>query len=232
MAKEIVAPFRSGIYSFPKFSPSVLAAFSSREFDASKDLKFFLQAVEIPADRYATVNQVHGSDVVVASDDNKGECGDRDALVTKERGLALVIRTADCIPLFLWDSKRETVGLVHAGWRGARKGIVGRSLEVLGREFGSKPQNIRSAIGPAICEDCYEVGDEFLEYFPGFVRERRGRPHFDLVGWVKKELQEAGVRKGSMIESGICTACSTNRFFSARREGNETGRLLSVLMLK
>ncbi len=232
MVRDVVSSLQSGIYSFPHFSPHALAAFSNREFDASKDLPSYLEKLEIGPERFATVNQVHGSGIVLASEERKGELDEGDALVTNRRNLALVIRTADCVPLFLLDDKTRSIGLVHVGWKGARKGIVRQTVEELNRKFGVEASTLEAAIGPAIRACCYEVGEEFEAYFPGFVRRREGRRVFDLAGWVKRELREVGLPEHSVSDSNLCTACSTGRFFSARREGQETGRMLSVLMLK
>ena len=87
-------------------------------------------------------------------------------------------------------------------------------------------------MGPSICEKCYEVGEEFKDYFPGFV-EKRGDKHFlNLGAAVKKKLVEGGVPEKSVFDSKFCTACSVDRFFSARLEGLETGRFLSAIVLK
>lgn len=155
-----------------------------------------------------------------------------DGLVTRERNLALVIRTADCAPVFFFDSKLPAVGICHAGWRGAKKGIVRRMIERFQKEFGSPSASLWVALGPTICSACYEVGKEFEEHFPGEIERRQGKYFFDLRGTVRKQLAEAGIREDSISSSHFCTACSVDRFFSARREGNETGRLLSAIVLK
>jgi hypothetical protein len=226
------APLRSGIHHFPQFAPHALAAFSGREFNAAEDLALFLESLGIESGALATVDQVHGDSVVVAGRERKGECGPADALVTRERRLALVIRTADCVPLFILDPETGAAGLAHVGWRGAKRGIVRRTFEVLQGEFGVKAKRCRAAMGPSIRQSCYEVGREFMEYFPGSVREESDKFFFDLAGWVKKEVRGLGVSGGSIIDSNLCTVCSKEQFFSARREGQETGRLISLIMLE
>ena len=232
MEKCAVVSLQKGIYVFPSFLPEALLAFSTREFDASKDLLFFLKSLGISPERSFTIKQVHGNHVVWARSPNLNETIEADGIVTQEKGLALVIRTADCVPLFLWDPESQAVGLVHVGWRGAQKGIVRQAVEMLEQTFQSKPPRLLAALGPAIRECCYEVGEEFQNYFPGFVRESAGKHRFDLAGFVKSGLEALGIPKNSMIDSGICTACSVGRFFSARRESQETGRFPSVIMIK
>jgi YfiH family protein len=208
----------------------VLAAFSGREFEASRDRTLFLEALGVRADRFCDLEQVHGSKVVLADRPFTGLAAD--GMVTKEKGLALLIRTADCVPVFFHDADAGAVGICHAGWRGAKSGVVLETVRTLAREFGSRPASIQVALGPAIRQMCYEVGEEFENYFPGEVARRGGRRFFDLVGAVKRQLRDAGVPEGSVSDSKVCTACSCDRFFSARREGNDTGRLISAILLK
>ncbi len=222
-----------GIYRISAFPQDILVAFSSRQYDARKDLFLFLDSLGVTPRRFSTVKQVHEAKVVTASPsvDSSGEV-EADAMVTQERGLPLIIRTADCAPLFFFDPEHRAVGICHVGWRGAKKGIVGRVMERLASEFGSRPESLQVGVGPAICHSCYEVRSEFQGYFPGNVRERSGRYFFDLVREVKDELNRSGVPREKVWESGFCTACATGQFFSARREGEETGRFLSAVMLK
>lgn len=220
----------AGIYQFNPFLPAAFAAFGTRKFEASKDFPLFLKSVGTVPDQFCTVKQVHGDRVLWVGGPSKVE--EADGLVTGERGLALVIWTADCAPLFFLDPEAPAVGLCHAGWRGAKSGIVSQTVEMLWKRFGSEPSRLRVAIGPALRESCYEVGKEFENYFPGFVRQEGLRFFFDLVGAVKKELIRAEVPENSITDSGLCTACSVDQFFSARREGSGTGRFLSAIVLK
>lgn len=221
------------IYHLFASSNQVLAVFSTRHFDAAKDWKRFLESLKLPSDHFSTVRQVHGAKAVTASP-SLNPAGDleADGMVTREPRLPLIIRTADCAPVFLFDPVTPAIGICHAGWRGAKAGIIERTVEKMKGEFGTSPARLEAAVGPAICVSCYEVGKEFKNDFPNFVVERDSRYYFDLVGEVKSQLYGCGVPEISVRESGFCTACSTDRFFSARREGRETGRLLSLLMLK
>lgn len=224
---------QNGIHRLTAFSPGVLAVFSDRTFDASKDWNSFLSALGLAENRYATVKQVHGNKGVTASP-STNPAGDleADGMVTREPNLPLIIRTADCAPVFLYDPVTPAVGLCHVGWRGARAGVIQQTLEKMRIEFGTNPALVEAALGPAICGGCYEMGEEFKSIFPDFVTKRGARYYFDLIGEVKSQLSGCGVPETSIQEPGFCTACSTDRFFSVRREGQDTGRLLSLLMLK
>ncbi len=232
MEKTALVSLQKGIFVFPNFQPFALAVFSGREFDAAKDIPFFLKSLGVDLYPFFTVQQVHGNEIIVASSKEKTNIPAADAIVTRERNLPILIRTADCLPVFFLDSTRPAIGLAHAGWRGVQKKIVHKMVETLKNYFGSDPSKIQAALGPSIRKCCYEAGNEFLDYFPGFVQKKNGKNYFDLVEAAIRQLEEAGVQRSLVTDSEICTACSADRFFSARREGRNTGRLLSVLMLK
>lgn len=183
--------------------------------------------------RYSALKQVHGERVLEArpASDPWGE-GEGDGLVTDEKNLALTIRTADCAPIFFSDPASGAVGICHAGWRGARCGIVFKLVEKMRRQFKSQPENLTAALGPVICRSCYEVGEEFEGYFPREVLRFHGKPHLDLKAVLLRQLDEAGLTSDRIFDSNFCTACSTDQFFSARREGKETGRIISAIMVK
>ncbi len=232
MASLAPVIYQKGIFVFPSFSPRVLAAFSSRDFDASRDLPFFLKSLGLPSGRFFTPHQIHGDEIALASGPGTEAGTDADGVMTEEKNLTLLIRTADCVPVFLFDPDRPAVGLVHAGWRGAQKKIISRAIEKFRQAFGAEPSRLQAALGPSIRKSCYEVGEEFFDFFPDWVEKRNGKSWFDLAGFVKHELNRAGIPEHSIIDSNLCTACSTDWFFSARREGQNTGRFLSAIMLK
>lgn len=219
----------------PQFLPGAVCCFSTREFEASRDIPHFLDSIGAPRNRFVTVEQVHGDRVIRAGGDcplEKGQLPEADGIVTDERNLALVIRSADCVPVFIFDPDTPAVGICHAGWRGTKKGIVPRTLEMLSRSFGSRVRSMKAAMGPAICLDCYEVGGEFNDYFPGFVHFREKKHFFDLRGAVRNELAQGGLAPEAIWDSTRCTSCSVDQFYSARKEGVQTGRLISAAFLK
>ena len=232
MAKPLTESFQKGIYTFPSFPPQVLATFSNREFDAATDLCFFLKSIGADPRCFFTIRQVHGNRVIQASAPETSEEIEADGIVTQERQLALVVRTADCFPVFFYDPDHSAVGLAHVGWRGAQRGIIQETVQAFRRCVGSKPSRLQVALGPAIRESCYEVGGEFYQYFSGWVKKVGGKNLFDLAGAVKQQLVDEGIPESSVTDSGLCTVCSTERFFSARREGQTTGRFLSVIVIK
>lgn len=187
-----------------------------------------------PRRGFVQAQQVHGASIAcllgaVADEMMIPGC---DALVTATPGMALVIRTADCLPIVLWDPVRRIAGVLHVGWRGLEKGLPMRAVALMAQAFGSRTSAVWGAIGPAIRSCCYEVGPEFEARFPAFVSIRDGRRVCDLAACATGQLMRAGLPARRIADSGVCTACDTARWFSVRKDGDHTGRLLSFVMIQ
>jgi hypothetical protein len=192
--------------------------------------------------RLITVFQKHSADAVVTDKPWKeGKIPEADAIVTAKPGLAIGVLTADCAPVLFCDGAARVIGAAHAGWRGALSGIVEATVEAM-RKLGARPERITAVIGPAISQDAYEVGADFMERFLAdepenaaffITDEGSGEPHFDLPAYVGERLARAGV--GSIADLGFCTYCEETRLFSYRRSqhhGEEDyGRQISAILL-
>lgn len=189
--------------------------------------------------------QVHGSDVFVVRDpsDPRPEDERCDALATNVRGVLLGVKTADCVPLIIGDARSGACAAVHAGWRGTLSEIVKRALVTLNEEFGTKPGDVRAALGPAALGCCYEVGAEVVEPFRAKFREadslfkqtRDGHALVDLHEANRRQLVEAGVAPERIHALPLCTMCRPDLFFSYRQDRKlygRTGRLLSVIGMR
>ncbi|MFC1855698.1 peptidoglycan editing factor PgeF [Thermodesulfobacteriota bacterium] len=184
------------------------------------------------------INQVHGDDVLIINRgaQKKENYGDYDAVVTNDPELCLSILTADCVPIFLSDKTKGVFAAVHAGWRGTAKGIVRKVIEIMVRDFSCEVKSISAAIGPAICEDCYEVKEDVLKKLLvsvdkddiGLFKESQGRIYVDMKRINLIQLGDSGIARGMISCSEQCTFCSDDLFFSFRRE-NVTGRQLSLI---
>lgn len=161
-----------------------------------------------------------------------------DALVTDDPGLLLAIRTADCLPILIADPERRAVAAIHAGWRGTLAGVTEAAVAEMVRGFGSKPANLVAALGPSIRPCCYEVGPEVEEAFHQrspendkfFLRPSPGaRARLDLVAAAEAALRRSGVPPSQIHTSDFCTASRTDLFFSHRKEGAGTGRMMAVI---
>ena len=194
-----------------------------------------------------TGHQVHGTDIAVVTDPATGrdELEGYDALITNVRGCAIGVRTADCIPVLLYDPVREVVAAVHSGWKGTLNRISQKTIFKMHDLFGTDPQDLLAAIGPGICRKCFQVGEEVVNFFKGNginiepiyswdgpkqEGTMKGGHHLDLIEENRILLVEAGVLEKNIQISGICTYEDT-RFFSARREGRECGRNINSIKL-
>lgn len=192
--------------------------------------------------RFVTADQMHGSHIEVITEKKdrgwesaEGAVPECDALITNVKGVILAILTADCVPILLYDPKREAVGAVHAGWRGTHAEITFKTVQKMKEAFGSNPEEIIAGIAPSIGRCCYEIGEEVARFFwmQPEVLEKRGQSYrLDLPLANKIQLLAAGLTEENIEMSGICTACETKRFFSYRKEKGCAGRFMSMIGLK
>jgi YfiH family protein len=197
------------------------------------------EAMGIEPAQMVTVNQVHSADVITVS----GPLGDRpraDGMVTATPGLALAVLTADCQPVLFADAGAGVIGAAHAGWRGAKDGVLEATIDAM-VALGAVRGRIAAVIGPTISQTAYEVGQEFFEAFTDdepqtsrfFVNGNGDRYLFDLPGYGLWRLRGAGVGQAEWTRH--CTYRDPVRFFSYRRATHakeaDYGRLISVIRL-
>ena len=161
-----------------------------------------------------------------------------DALVTKLTGVVIGANTADCVPIVLVDSQSGVIAVAHAGWRGTVGCIANAVVEEMCRQ-GASAERIQAAMGPSICQDCFEVGDEVVDAFQkarfdldGIMQRQAatGKAHIDLRAANRDVLIAAGVPASNIVMSNHCSRCEPDRFFSARRLGTASGRTLTAIV--
>ncbi|MCA9707499.1 MAG: peptidoglycan editing factor PgeF [Myxococcales bacterium] len=179
------------------------------------------------------VRQVHGDRVLRASEVGPGSEADGLWCHRDDGPCVVGVLTADCVPVLLADREGEAVAAVHSGWRGTVAGVVANAVRML-EGAGIPPVRLLAAIGPCIEQAAFEVGEEVAEHFDdAFVeRERWPRPHVDLVGVVRAQLQACGVPSGSIARVGGCTHDQPERYFSYRRDGQGIGQMMSFIGLR
>jgi polyphenol oxidase len=182
-----------------------------------------------------TLRQIH-SNLVFRSDGLTDRQCEGDALISNQIGRRIGVRTADCVPILIADTRTRSVAAVHAGWRGTASRVARAAVERMKTEFGSQPEDLHAAMGPAIRECCYEVGAEVVRelalLFPEWPpAEKAGKRHVDLVGANRRILVEAGVSPSRIYDCGRCTHCEPESFFSYRREPANPGRMTSSIVL-
>ncbi|MFN3705024.1 MAG: peptidoglycan editing factor PgeF [Thermoflexales bacterium] len=161
-----------------------------------------------------------------------------DALITAERGLALSLRFADCLPVLLFDPSQGAIGIAHAGWRGIVNGVLGETIRAMQRAFGSRPSDMIAGIGPGIGPQRFTVGAEVAGQIQQAAPEALAvwppdaacpQPRVDLWRAAVCQLQQAGVKEVEVMR--VCTASNTDEWFSHRAEGGRTGRFGVVIAL-
>jgi len=207
------------------------------------------KALGVKRERMVLSFQTHTVHVrrVTGEDAGKGIVKERDyrdvdGLITDVPGITLVTFYADCVPLYFLDPIHKAIGLSHSGWRGTVRRMGKVTLEAMKDAYGSNPKDVLCCIGPSICQDCFEVGEEVILEFRKefdrqyweelFYRKDNGRYHLDLWRANQIILKEAGAEEGHIQVTDICTHCNPDYLFSHRTMGNERGNLAAFLCLK
>ena len=185
--------------------------------------------------------------VVTAEDKGKGVMRERnytdvDGMITNVPGICLVTSYADCVPLYFVDPVKKVIGLSHSGWRGTVGKIGKVTVEKMEEEFGCDPADILGAVGPSICQDCYEVSEDVIKKFREnydenlwpeiFYQKENGKYQLNL--WKANELifLESGILPEHMAITNVCTHCNSKILYSHRTMGNNRGNLCAFLALK
>ena len=205
-------------------------------------------ALGTDAKQFVCSDQTHTTNVrrVTKADAGKGvvipkDYTDVDGLITNEPGIVLSTFYADCVPLYFVDPVHRAIGLSHSGWRGTVNKMGQVTIEAMKREFGSRAADLYCAIGPSICQDCYEisrdVAEEFMKAFPKHVNDiliQKSEEKFQLDLWKANEIVmlESGVLPEHLAVTNICTCCNPTELFSHRASKGKRGNLAAFLMIK
>lgn len=196
--------------------------------------KEYFQSIDVDPEKIFTIRQVHGATVLAVgtrNDSSAPRIPEADGMITNKKDIVLSIRTADCVPIFLYDPVEKGIGLVHAGWRSARHGIAGKALREMQQHFGTMPINVKAVLGPGIRSCCYQVGQEMCGIFPEQMIPKGGDWFLDLAAVNAAHLMQVGMLRENIYDAQMCTCCD-ERFFSYRRDGEKAGRHLSLLRIK
>lgn len=194
-------------------------------------------------------DQTHTTNIRVVTEEDRGkgftrpkDYTDVDGFVTNVPGLVLATFYADCVPLYLVDPVRRCIGLSHAGWRGTVGKIGKKTVELMREQYGTRPEDLTVAVGPSICQDCYEVSGDVIEQFREVFDEKlwpelfyaKENGKYQLNLWRANEFifLEAGVRPEKISVTDVCTCCNPDLLFSHRASHGKRGNLGAFLMLK
>lgn len=216
--------------------------------DVMENYKRLAEALDVSLENFVFTDQTHTTNVrkVTEKDAGKGILRERDyqdvdGLITNVKGLVLSTFFADCVPLYFVDPVHEAIGMSHSGWRGTVRRMGKATIEAMEQAFGTKPSDLICAIGPSICQDCYEVSEdvaeEFKSAFPVYEREillEKGNGKYQLDLWKANEivLEDAGVEKEHIAVTNLCTCCNPKLLFSHRASHGKRGNLGGFLCLK
>ncbi len=189
--------------------------------------------------------QTHTNNVVAITLDNiDDELNDCDGVITNLKGVALTIATADCQSIFIYDNKKLVIANIHSGWKGTLKKILRNDIQIMIDKYECNTKDLIVCIGPSILKCCFEVDKDVVDMFRkefnniedtislGEVKDGKQKYYIDTVEINKKELRELGVLEENIITSNICTKCSSDKYHSYRAHGMDSGRNVSLIVIK
>jgi polyphenol oxidase len=233
----MIEPSPLGRIAVPPYVPDGFAVFcTTRDFEGRIDPAIALRITSAIQERFGiaaaltTCHQVHGVDAKRATTEAAWrECDSCDALWSDQRGTALAIKIADCLPVTLIDPEQGAIANIHSGWRGAAQQIVATTLETITKETRFDAATSFAYLGPSIRECCFEVGEEVAERFDEqYVSRNHAKPHVDLPAFTREVLLARGFASDRISDSGLCTRCEGSIFHSYRQQGPGGGRNLTV----
>ncbi len=179
--------------------------------------------------RIIMLDQLHGDLLHTVTDyptEDLPWAAGADGLITTLPGICLVIRTADCVPVFLFDPRQRIIGAVHSGWRGCRLNIAGKMARTLISDYGCRPSDLVACLLPSIGPESYQVNEDVASHFPGHVSRENSHILLNLWSQIEDSLTEAGILRENVYNTRLCTLQNSNRFFSHR--GGDAGRNLNI----
>ena len=205
-----------------------------------KNLEIVSNKINTKPKKIVLLNQIHSNKFYyIGKNSSYNNKFDGDALITDKKNLPIAVLTADCAPILIHDEDREMIAAIHAGWKGAYKGIVKKVIKFMIKK-GCSPKNITAAIGPCISNNNYEVKEDFKKRFIKkdkknfyFFKKAKGRNYFNLNKYIHFQLKSLNIKKIDIINKD--TFNSKNNFFSARRSisrnENDYGRNISIIVI-
>jgi len=233
---HVIGSRRGGISPPPFDTLNVSTAVGDAPENVRENRARLAQIVGVSPKDFVTAWLVHGHDVARVGPEPRGtRVRHRDALITDTPEVPLFMTFADCVPVILYDPEHHAVGLAHAGWRGTAAGVTMRTIAAMQQAYGTRPEALVVALGPAIHMCHYEVGPDVIEAFDVFGRgpvvfeRQEDRYYLDLIATNVQQAQMMHVR--DVLTAPYCTACRTDLFYSHRAEKGKTGRFGVLVML-
>lgn len=237
------------------FSSMNLGTESSTDVDTPENIREnyrrIAESIGIDPNTIVVSKQVHKTNIKLVDEDDRGkgflyprDYDEIDGFITDQPNITLVTKYADCVPLFFVDPVKKAIGLSHSGWRGTVQKIGKITVEEMHKQFGSRPDDLIAVVGPSICRDCYEVGEEVAhEFWHAFsmdghnknnrILEQNTHGRYQLNLWEANRtiLLEAGLLPEQIHISGVCTSCHSDLLFSHRKTQGKRGSLAAFLSM-
>ena len=193
---------------------------------------------QIHSDRIVPIDEIF---LTLSNDEQTRQLDGCDSLITHVKGICIGVATADCVPVLLYNNVQQVAAAIHAGWRGTVKKIAVKTVEAMQQQFGLSPSALSALIGPSIGLSAFEVGEEVVEAFQNAkislenILKRNpvtGKAHINLSEANRIQLLESGLTNDNIEIAGLCTYLHSETFFSARKEGIRSGRMLSGIIFQ
>lgn len=201
---------------------------SEEEF--KNNLKNFSNYLRVDVSNLRYTNQIHSDRIIVADDTHNIE--NADALITNKKNLVLFVKIADCAGILIYDPIVECIAAIHSGWKGSKENIVGKTIKMLQEEYKAQPSSMMVYISPMAQAKNYEVGFEFLQFFPSDVIYKIGNKlYYDNQKMILSQLIDAGIKPDNIEYSDLCTIENVD-LHSYRRDKEKSGRMLAYICMK
>lgn len=214
-----------------------------------ENYKLISESIGFSMEDLVATEQVHETVVRLVTDEDKGkgiikerDYSGVDGFITNAKGVPLVTYYADCVPLYLVDTKNKAIGLSHSGWRGTVKKMGRETIKAMEENFGTNPKDLVVVIGPSICGDCYEVSEDVANEFRNVFDENalktilhhKDNGKYDLNLWEanRRIFLDMNVPNENITVSEVCTCCNSDILFSHRANGDKRGTLAAFLMIQ
>ncbi len=210
-----------------------------------RNYRILSAALSLPYDRITMTRQVHQDTVVSVTADTAGTgltlplAWEADALITNLPGIPLAGFYADCVVTLLYDPASHSCGVCHAGWRGTARGILQKTVDAMAAQLGAQRDSLLAVIGPSIRVCCFETDADVPDameqqmgaWVQPFIHEKGPKFHVDLQGINAAQLQNAGLRPENIVDSGLCTYCHSDEFWSHRVTKGARGVQAGIICL-
>lgn len=225
-------------FTFPKLRniDSIVYGFTTKNWTK----KALIENFNLNNFSIISLNQIHSDKFhFLEKEPNENLIGD--ALITTKPNLLLTVKTADCLPILIFNSEKSVAAIIHVGWKGTIKKITQKVVQVIIDSLEIKPFSLFALLGPCICSKCYEVGEEVKEFWKKewgffdyllFPSIKKGKYHFDLRKANLFQLKELGLRQKNIFNINLCTKSNSKLFYSYRREPKNKGRMIAFIGLK